>query len=71
MLVRDPKNLIKEEVIAGTKTFKQVLISSDEAPNFVMRKFTIEPKGSMPLHINEVEFLCIVPNQKDEIKIVE
>jgi len=117
MLVRDPSNLIKEEVTTGTNTFKQVLISSDEAPNFAMRKFTIEPNGSMPLHTNEVEheqyvlngkaevmigdelflvkkddvvyipngvkhnyktigdepfeFLCIVPNKKDKIKIVE
>ena len=117
MLVRDAKDLIKEEVIEGKKTFKQELISSDEAPNFSMRKFTIEPGGSMPLHTNEVEheqyvlngkaeviigdevfivkkddvvyiptgvkhnyqtigdepfeFLCLVPNKKDSIKIVK
>jgi quercetin dioxygenase-like cupin family protein len=117
MYIRKVSETKKYNITQGTNTFKQVLISSDEAPNFAMRKFTIEPNGSMPLHTNEVEheqyilngkaevmigdelflvkkddvvyipkgvkhnyktigdenfeFLCIVPNQKDKLKIVE
>ncbi len=48
------------EVKAGTKTTMQVLISSDEAPNFAMRRFEMQPGGSMPLHTNEVEHEQIV-----------
>ena len=43
------------EVPAGTGTTFQVLIGSEEAPNFAMRKFTMEPGGGMPKHTNEVE----------------
>lgn len=106
-----------EEVKAGTKTTRQVLIGSGEAPNFAMRKFTIEPGGDMPMHTNTVEheqivlggsaeviigdekfiakkndvvfipagiphsyktigneafeFLCVVPNKEDIIKIIQ
>lgn len=69
MLVKDLKNLVKEKVTEGTNTYKQVLISSIEAPNFAMRKFTIEPGGSMPLHTNEVEHEQYVLNGKAEIMI--
>ena len=34
---------------------KKVLISQDEAPNFAMRRFTIQPGGQMPNHTNRVE----------------
>lgn len=102
------------EVTAGEKTSMQVLISSQIAPNFAMRKFTMKAGGSMPLHTNTVEheqyvlsgsaevvlgdetfeakkddvifvpanvphsyqakgdgyeFLCLVPNKDDEIKM--
>ncbi len=106
-----------EEVKAGTKTTRQILISSSEAPNFAMRKFKIEPGGDMPMHTNTVEheqivlggsaeviiggekfiakkddvvfipagiphcyktignepfeFLCVVPNKEDIIKIIQ
>jgi quercetin dioxygenase-like cupin family protein len=61
---------IKREVVgAGVKTFKQLLISPEEAPNFAMRKFIIEPGGSMPLHTNLVEHEQYVLNGKAEIII--
>lgn len=110
-------NEIPEDVISvGEKTYKQTLISSSDAPNFAMRKFTIKPGGFMPLHTNSVEheqyvikgraevqigdkkliveqndvvyipagvehnyktignenfeFICMIPNIKDEIKLV-
>jgi quercetin dioxygenase-like cupin family protein len=34
---------------------KQVLISSEEAPNFAMRRFIFQPAGKMPNHTNRVE----------------
>ena len=43
------------EVAAGQGTTMQVLISSDEAPNFAFRKFVMEPQGGMPEHTNLVE----------------
>ena len=43
------------EIAAGEGTSMQVLISSDEAPNFALRKFTMEPHGGMPKHTNIVE----------------
>lgn len=110
------KDVEKVVVQAGEKTSMQVLISSKTAPNFAMRKFTMEPNGSMPNHTNTVEheqyvlrgsakvtlgdkefeatkddilfipantphsykagddgyeFLCLVPNEEDIIKLVE
>jgi quercetin dioxygenase-like cupin family protein len=44
-----------EPVRAGSGTTRQVLIGPDDAPNFVMRKFTMEPGGGMPKHTNTVE----------------
>lgn len=43
------------EVGAGQGTTMQVLISSEEAPNFAFRKFVMEPHGGMPKHTNLVE----------------
>lgn len=106
-----------KKVAAGVDTTIQVLISSQEGPNFAMRKFVMQPGGGMPRHTNTVEheqyvlngqarigigdevfsvkkgdvvfmpagvvhsyqntgedtfeFLCIVPNKPDEIKVVD
>lgn len=43
------------EVEAGTGTTRQVLIGPDDAPNFALRRFTMQPGGGMPRHTNEVE----------------
>lgn len=104
------------EVAAGQGTSMQVLIGSEEAPNFALRKFIMDPDGGMPKHTNFVEheqyilrgsgiieiagetlevsegdsiyipsqvphsyqagkdgleFICVVPNKKDKIEIVE
>jgi quercetin dioxygenase-like cupin family protein len=117
MPIRAAANVPTEEVKAGTATRRQVLIGADEAPHFAMRRFIIEPGGSMPLHSNSVEheqyvlrgeaevgigeevhrvrkgdvvyipagtphyyitqgdepfeFLCVVPNLPDEIRLLE
>lgn len=69
MFVKKINSVSKEEVKAGTKTTKQVLISPQEAPNFAMRKFSIEPGGEMPLHTNSVEHEQLVLNGKAEVII--
>lgn len=115
--MRSLDTIPKEKVPVGKNTFRQVLIGSDEAPNFAMRRFIIEPDGEIPNHTNTVEheqlvlngrariglggktfdvkkndivyipantphwykttgdepfeFLCMVPNKEDIIKLVE
>lgn len=44
-----------KSVQAGSGTSIQILIGSDIAPNFVMRRFIMEPGGGMPNHTNSVE----------------
>jgi quercetin dioxygenase-like cupin family protein len=107
----------RKVVEAGSKTFIQVLISAEQAPNFAMRCFTIEPQGGIPRHTNSVEheqyvlggsarvgiggkeysvkegdavfipagvvhwyqndgnepfkFLCLVPNQPDQLEFIK
>ena len=55
VIVRSAKNVYAEHVGAGSGTSRQVLISSDEAPNFSLRRFIMEPGGGMPAHTNTVE----------------
>ena len=69
MPVRPAANVLSEEVKAGTSTRRQVLIGADEAPHFAMRRFIIEPGGSMPLHSNSVEHEQYVLRGKAEVGI--
>ena len=55
MSVRNANDVSAEAVKAGRRTTRQVLIGADEAPNFAMRKFSMEPGGGMPPHTNTVE----------------
>lgn len=55
MSVKNLEDVKKEKVAAGKDTSYQVLIGDDEGPNFAMRRFIIEPGGSMPKHTNLVE----------------
>jgi quercetin dioxygenase-like cupin family protein len=117
MSVKHAKDVESVVVKAGDKTTIQVLISSQEGPNFALRRFIMEPGGGMREHTNTVEheqyvlrghasigigtetfgvhsgdvvfilegvphwyknvgeenfeFLCIIPNKPDEIKIVK
>ena len=116
MSVKHTHDVEAKEVSAGIGTTIQVLISSQEGPNFALRKFSMKPGGGMPRHTNTVEheqyvlggrarigigeqtyevqkgdvvfipegvphyyenigdeafeFLCIIPNNPDEIKIL-
>ena len=116
MPVKSANDVQVQVVKAGDKTTIQVLISSQEGPNFAMRRFVMQPGGGMPNHTNTVEheqyvlrgharigiggeeyavkagdvvfipegvphwyqnvgeedfeFLCMIPNKPDEIKII-
>ncbi|OQY27140.1 MAG: cupin, partial [Anaerolineaceae bacterium 4572_5.1] len=36
----------------GKGVSRQILISPEEAPNFAMRRFIMQPGGGMPNHTN-------------------
>ena len=55
MAVKHVRDIPAESVDAGEHTTRQVLIGSDEGPNFAMRRFEMAPGGSMPAHTNTVE----------------
>lgn len=57
------------EVSAGERATKQVLIGSNEAPHFALRRFEIQPGGSMPLHTNTVEHEQYVLNGEAHVQI--
>ncbi|MFC1508348.1 cupin domain-containing protein [Candidatus Omnitrophota bacterium] len=69
MIVKTIDSVPQEEVKAGTKTYRQVLISPEEAPNFAMRRFIIEPGGEMPAHTNTVEHEQLVLNGQAAVGI--
>ena len=108
---------VPAEPVGEDKSIRWVVGRPEGAPNFAMRKFILQPGGSMPNHSNTVEheqyvlngqaeiaigdaiyhvkkddivfipagvphwykvignepfeFLCMVPNEKDEIKLIE
>ena len=55
----------------GIGVTKKVLISLEEAPNFAMRCFIIQPGGSMPNHTNRVEHEQFVVRGQGRIGIGE
>ena len=55
MTVKHASDVEAKEVTAGKDTKIQVLISSQEGPNFALRKFSMLPGGGMPRHTNTVE----------------
>jgi quercetin dioxygenase-like cupin family protein len=55
MSVKHARDVEAVQVANGVKTTKQVLISTQEAPNFALRRFAMEPGGGMPRHTNTVE----------------
>jgi quercetin dioxygenase-like cupin family protein len=54
-IVRRIEAVRAEPVRAGEGTTRQVLVGPDEAPNFALRRFVMEPGGGMPRHTNTVE----------------
>jgi quercetin dioxygenase-like cupin family protein len=57
-MVRTVKHAVDVEannVLNANDTTIQVLISSQEGPNFALRKFSMQKNGGMPRHTNTVE----------------
>jgi len=55
MSVKHSQDVEAKQVAAGKDTTIQVLIPSQEGPNFALRKFSMRPGGGMPRHTNTVE----------------
>ena len=55
MTVKHAGQVEAKDVAAGKDTTIQVLISSQEGPNFALRKFSMRKGGGMPRHTNTVE----------------
>lgn len=69
MSVKHHRDVQSSQVPQGDKVTKQVLISSEEGPNFAMRCFTIQPGGGMPNHTNLVEHEQYVLSGKASVNI--
>jgi len=69
MSVKHTREIEALQVTNGVKNTKQVLISSQEAPNFALRRFVMEPGGGMPRHTNTVEHEQFVLGGKARIGI--
>jgi quercetin dioxygenase-like cupin family protein len=70
-LVKKADEIPAEEVGTGTGTTRQVLIGPEQAPNFAMRRFVMEPGGGMPKHTNTVEHEQYVLGGRAKIGIGE
>ena len=55
MTVKHAVDVEAKDVLNAKDTTIQVLISSQEGPNFALRKFSMKKDGSMPRHTNTVE----------------
>jgi quercetin dioxygenase-like cupin family protein len=55
MSIKHSNDVEAKNVAAGKDTTIQVLISSQEGPNFALRKFSMQKGGGMPRHTNTVE----------------
>src|SRR5436309_16097091 len=56
MPVKHSIDVEAKDVAAGKDTTIQVLISSQEGPNFALRKFSMQKGGGMPRHTNTVDY---------------
>ncbi len=71
MNVKNIDHVTAEIIQSGIGVTKKVLISQEEAPNFSMRCFEIQPGGSMPNHTNQVEHEQLVLSGRAKIGIGE
>jgi len=69
MPVIPTQNIPKTPLEAGEGASMQMLISSQMAPHFAMRKFTIKAGGFMPNHTNSVEHEQYVLSGEAEVGI--
>ena len=69
MPVKKFSDVTATEITSAVKTTIQVLISSDEAPHFAMRRITMQVGGSMPLHTNTVEHEQLVLGGRGKVRL--
>jgi len=69
MSVKYVEEFPRETVGSGVATERQILIGPDQNPNFAMRRFIMQPGGSMPAHTNTVEHEQFVLRGAAEILI--
>lgn len=67
--VRPAGTRARVPVPAGEGTMVEILVGPDEAPNFALRRFVMEPGGGMPLHTNLVEHEQYVLSGSAEVRI--
>jgi len=68
-LIKASSEIAADPVGAGQGTTRQVLIGADEAPNFALRRFIMEPGGGMPKHANTVEHEQFILSGKAQVGI--
>ena len=68
-IVRRIEAVRAEPVQAGEGTTRQVLVGPEEAPNFALRRFVMEPGGGMPRHTNTVEHEQYVLSGKARMRV--
>jgi quercetin dioxygenase-like cupin family protein len=71
MSIKHSNDVEAKNVAAGKDTTIQVLISSQEGPNFALRKFSMQKGGGMPRHTNTLEHEQYVIRCKATITIGE
>jgi quercetin dioxygenase-like cupin family protein len=71
MTVKHAIDVEANDVLNAKETTIQVLISSQEGPNFALRKFSMEKDGGMPRHTNTVEHEQYVLRGEASISIGE
>jgi quercetin dioxygenase-like cupin family protein len=71
MTVKHATDVEAKNVAAGKDTTIQVLISSQEGPNFALRKFSMQKGGGMPRHTNTLEHEQYVLRGRAKIGIGE
>ncbi len=69
MSVKHVDDVPRDKVTGGKSACRQVLIGPEEAPNFALRRFIMEPGGGIPLHTNTIEHEQFVLRGKAKIGI--
>ena len=69
MKVKHADEVEATEIATGKDTTIQVLISSQEGPNFALRRFRMQHGGGMPRHTNTVEHEQYVLRGQAKIEI--
>lgn len=71
VIVRSAESFPLEAVGAGEGTSRSILIGSEDAPNFALRRFVMQPGGGMPQHTNTVEHEQYILSGAAEVGIGE